>query len=422
MSLISLIPTWMRSRRPRAAGATGQSPGLPATDASGFDGPRRLLDRSEVQGADWRKGADEYPSRLSDESTTWLMQKPFDSNKGNPYTCKSLYSILNILQYLKLSPGSKIIEVGSGPGWLTEFLLELGYKVHAIEPSREMVQIAKERISRSEIKYGMSLSENAAFSLSTLEEIDDAEAASVHGHAVLFFESLHHLIDEDAGLKRAFDMLVDGGYLVVAGEGRWIPGDVELESALKKEMAEFGTLENPFSQEYLKHVLTKIGFSEIEFYHAVNGLFFRRDEKISIHEAARRQGAAIENNNTLIARKPEVHPHISQHAELTSSHIELLAKSAFSDGQLKLEIRLTNTGVTNWPSNPAVPGCVTIALLEDRPAHKEANRIRLPADLSPGGVAQMTCQFDVRNMVPPFKMTLVSEGCFWFNASESLSI
>ena len=37
------------------------------------------------------------------------------------------------------------------------------------------------------------------------------------------------------------------GYLVVAG-GRWIPGDVDSNLALKKEMAEFGTLENPFSQ------------------------------------------------------------------------------------------------------------------------------------------------------------------------------
>lgn len=423
MSVYSLIPSWMRLRRLSAAANSERRTGLPpAPDVAAFSGPRRLLDQTQIQVADWRKGADEYPNRLSEDSTKWLMRKPFDANKGNPYTCKSLYSILNILQYMRLTPGSKIIEVGSGPGWLTELLLELGYRVYAIEPSREMVQIAKERISRSEIKYDMALSENAIFATSTLEEIDDAQARGVHGHAVLFFESLHHLIDENVGLKRAFDMLEDGGYLVVAGEGRWIPGDMGLESALKKEMEEYGTLENPFDQAYLKHVLERTGFVDIAFYHAVNGLFFRKDEATSIHEAATRQGNAIENNNTLIARKSEVYPHISQHPEQTSCHIEILGKPAFSDGQLTLEIRLTNAGATNWPSNPAVSGCVTIALLEDRPAHKEANRISLPADLSPGRVVQMTCRFDVRNMVPPFKLTLVAEGCFWFNASESLSI
>lgn len=44
------------------------------------------------------------------------------------------------VESLKLPPGSRILEIGPGRGVLTAFLLEKGYKVHAIEPDHRFAE------------------------------------------------------------------------------------------------------------------------------------------------------------------------------------------------------------------------------------------------------------------------------------------
>ena len=60
---------------------------------------------------------------------------------------------MNLLRAMGVTPGGRVVEVGSGPGWVTEILLALGYEVDAVEPSEDMIAIAKERIAHARAHY-----------------------------------------------------------------------------------------------------------------------------------------------------------------------------------------------------------------------------------------------------------------------------
>ncbi len=63
-------------------------------------------------------------------------------------------------------------------------------------------------------------------------------------------------------------------------EGAWHPGNKALERQLVKEMDTYGTLENPFSIEYLDCLLKRYGFIDQVRYISVNG-FFTPNKRIS---------------------------------------------------------------------------------------------------------------------------------------------
>jgi SAM-dependent methyltransferase len=118
--------------------------------------------------------------------------------------------------------------------------------------------------------------------------------------AVLFHEALHHVVDERLTLSETLRVLKPGGVLGVC-EWAWSPGDADLESKLEEEMREFGTLESPFTREYLDHVLDATGFVDIRRYHAVNGLFPEEDGARTLESVT---DAHALSTNTLTARRP----------------------------------------------------------------------------------------------------------------------
>ena len=196
-----------------------------------------------------------------------------------------------------------MVEVGCGPGWLTEFLLGLGYRVVAIEPCRELVDITRERITRFEQKYDLTLKDRFQFIISTLEELTIDERQSIKASSVFFYETLHHMIDERKALRYVYEMLDDAGYLAIFGEGRWYPDNKEQENLMCEEMKRYGTLESPFTHDYLRFVLETTGFNDIKFYHAVNGLFSTDDENLTIGQAAVMQATSTQHLNTVVARR-----------------------------------------------------------------------------------------------------------------------
>jgi SAM-dependent methyltransferase len=54
-----------------------------------------------------------------------------------------MYAILNTVQAMRLLPSALVMDVGSGPGWVTQILVGLGYRVVALDPSRVMNDLAR---------------------------------------------------------------------------------------------------------------------------------------------------------------------------------------------------------------------------------------------------------------------------------------
>jgi SAM-dependent methyltransferase len=388
----------------------------PRSEIVPFEGQTRYVPDPRSRFAALRAAAEEYPNAVSaDGGLPWMRRKPYDPTIGHPNFFNCMYAAINAIQAMRLSPNALVVEVGAGPGWMTQILIGLGYHVVAIEPSPVMNELAQERVAGFAAVTGIP-ADGATFLTATLEEADLARYDGL-ANAVMFHEALHHVIDEREVIRKVFSLLQPGGCLAVCGEGRWNPGDRDLERQLDDEMKRYGTLESPFTQAYLRYLLDEAGFVEISFYHSVNGLFTEGQEHKSIRDVA---NPSLQAANTVLARRPAGDiPRLNGLADRTSAQITLL--HARRDGDyFAVQVRLRNTGETYWPAyEPPLTGGVTLALTQDSvtvPPPEAANRAPLPSLLLPGEELTFDWRFDIRGLdLGACRLRLVAEDEFWFS-------
>ncbi len=229
------------------------------------------------------KAAKTYLDQVGGTDGGWLFRKPYDDQEGHREFFTLTYNVLNLLQVMRPPPRGRVLEVGSGGGWLTEILMGLGYTVYALEPSEAMIAAARERLAGFIRHHRLRDAPPVHFLCESLEECSLSDGG-VDG--IIFHEALHHVVDEERGLAQCFRVLAPDGVLGVTGESAWTPGDRVLEEACEAEMARYGTLENPYTSEYLEYLLIKHGFEEVTRYHGVNGFFPERMGAVPLGQAA----------------------------------------------------------------------------------------------------------------------------------------
>lgn len=395
---------WLgKFRRPREDGGAD----LPA--------PRRYLSDGAKAGDDYLRAAQEYVARKSPGDRLWLYRKPYDVSPENAGFYQEMYQVLNLLKAMDITPGGRVLEVGSGPGWVTEILMLLDFEVDAIEPSSDMIEIAKERIESAIAHHRCQNVPRISFHRTTLEE---CELPSDGFDAAVFHESLHHVVDELAGLRQVHRMLRPGGVVGVS-EWAWKPGDKDLEALLDEEMRQYGTLENPYSQDYLEQILTDQGFVEITRYHGINGLFPVSLGKQTIKQSAEAPATAT---NNLTAKKPwRGGPTSRDHRYRTTAEIEVIDSTPDATGsRVSVRLRIRNSGETAWLKS-GDRGVVRVALRAGQPGTQsflEATpRHDLPSEVAPGDTAEVTLDF-VLPETPggdDWRVDLVNEQFFWFS-------
>lgn len=247
----------------------------------------------------YRQAAEAYTAALVPPEAAGLKQKPFDWRAGHPSFFELMYQMLNAIQALALPANARVVEVGSGSGWASGYLMGLGYKVRCVEPSAAMIAAARENLSQFAARHAFEmLLPNVEFECATFEE-----TATPDGWAdgLLFFESLHHLVDERRAAAHAMRVLAPGGRLAIAGEFNWRPGDAEQAAILTAEMDRFATLESPFTDRYLEEILAEAGFVDITRHHGVNGFVPVAREGASVAEVSAFPAARF---NNITARRP----------------------------------------------------------------------------------------------------------------------
>ena len=283
-----------------------------------FEGMTRFQGDSRSSYQQFLDGAVGYPHGLSDSEKLGFRQKPFDWNEGHPSFFNNSFQLLNGLAAMNLAPGSTILEIGSGAGWITEILACLNYKVHCIEPAEAMVEAASERLSEVLRARAMGgLLANVTFHCTTLERYS-ADGPLFDG--VLCFESFHHLIDEHEACREIFKVLKPGGVLCILGESNWIPGLREAEQFWEAEMDRFGTLESPYTHEYLHWLLLRYGFVDVTRNHCVNTLVpVDRENEPVLNFVGSLHARYL---NLFLARKPPVDtPHGHEEEAILSREI-----------------------------------------------------------------------------------------------------
>lgn len=256
---------------------TDKMSALPAAESREFPAEGRL---PKIEGIDYKRAALEYPSMLDAERSYYLRTKPFynlahkpakHSGYGmDPETHRHFGDFANMAVALALPAGAKILDVGCGSGWLSEYFARLGYEVTGIDISDDLIRMARERVEN--VPYNL----DHETSLSCRFQTHDIEVGPLPEKfdAVICYDSLHHLVDERAVFRHLAAMLDVGGLLFIL-EGHKPSAGSATETELRDVMQQYGTLESPFSSDYLGELISENGFAVVGDYVSVNGLFER---------------------------------------------------------------------------------------------------------------------------------------------------
>ena len=140
-----------------------------------------------------------YLRTLSPEEVRGLAHKPF----SEPAAARNLQEMAALFSLLPPRP-VRLLDLGCGPGWTSLFFARAGHQVVGVDICPDMIRMADEQRRRLGV-------DNAAFLVRDYEELNfDAEF-----DVVVFFDSLHHAVDEELALGRAYRALVPGGRLLV---------------------------------------------------------------------------------------------------------------------------------------------------------------------------------------------------------------
>lgn len=368
-------------------------------------------------GQDFDAGHRAYVENLRPGDELWLHRKPFFAPPSDELA-RCLHTFAHAQSTLGLGLRAQVLDVGCGPGWLSELLARSGYWVTGVDISADMIRIAEERIAELPTPLGEGISAPAAeFFAMRVREMpwtDRFEAA-------VLYDALHHFDDEVETLRVIQRTLVPGGRIYIE-EGVRPPRGSDAERALVEEMREYGTLESPFDPEYLVEVLDAAGFEEVTRYARVDELFEIGAER----EASSRIGRMMKypDLNTLVARKPG-----GSGGRAFAAEIAATGGWVDRDGARTIRLVVSNTGASYWPEVPAFPypeGTVTVGPYVEREA---GGRLELPRAVLPRPVSpDASTEVDVvvpKDAVGPgdvVRVDLVREGIAWFEDLGSRSV
>jgi SAM-dependent methyltransferase len=181
-----------------------------------------------------------YLRTLSPEEVRGLAHKPF----SEPAAARNLQEMAALFALLPPGP-VRLLDLGCGPGWTSLFFARAGHQVVGVDICPDMIRLADEQRRRLGVDH-------ATFLVRDYEELDfDAEF-----DVVVFFDSLHHAVDEELALGRAYRALGPGG-LCLTSE----PGEGHSTTTLAAEaVRRYGVTEKDMPPRKIRDLGRRLGF------------------------------------------------------------------------------------------------------------------------------------------------------------------
>jgi SAM-dependent methyltransferase len=208
----------------------------------------------------------------------FFVRKPFLSDRYL-IDMGQIYSLLP-------PPPATVIDLGCGPGWTSEFFAQRGYDVTGMDISADMIDIAKRYRRRGgTIEFMVGDYEFCSFA----KKYD----------AAIFYDSLHHALDETAALKCAYEALRDGGRLIICepgvGHGH---SETSVEAARK-----YGTTEKDMPPSKTMPILRALGFRNMKVIMRLSLLGDLLENKTAWRQLIALQSAAPMDHGVVVAEK-----------------------------------------------------------------------------------------------------------------------
>jgi SAM-dependent methyltransferase len=369
---------------------------------------RRKSGRLPSLGQDYDRAHREYVSLLGPEGEGWLRLKPFYAPPSYELA-RCLHTFSHIVERLQLPPRAQVLDVGCGPGWMSEYLARCGYWVTGVDISPDMVRIARERVVAIQGEIGSGLEAQAEFHAMHVRELPWRGRFD----AAILYDTMHHFDDEHETLRIIRSTLVPGGLLYIHEGARPEPGS-EGEKTLIEEMKTYGTLESPFDPDYLASVVEGAGFTQIQRLYEIDELIDLSDRENALDWLSRR--TARPDTNTLVAQNPA-----GSELEGFAARIEPHGEARKTPDEVSFTLIVTNSGRSFWPSASKFPypsGTVSVAPYvlagDDR---VELPRVPLPHGVPSGGAVQVEVRVAPSALAGKDEVSidLVREGISWFS-------
>lgn len=369
-----------------------------------------------------------YVKNLDSSGVEYLYTKPFRNNlHGKDFAawCNDIELSLNHLSIFvniahvihSLSPDN-IIEIGCGPGWLSEYLARLGFDVTGIDISEDFIEIAEKR--KRHIPYFEKL--KLRYIVADAHYMTNKEKYD----CVVLYSTLHHLDDPEMTLKNIYNLLTEKGFLIIY-EGQRPPKGSSRERKLIDEMMKSGWLERPFFKEELIKMLRSAGFENIEKLISPQVVFGLQSKSEIFSKSIIQRLSREDPTNFFIAFKniPDLtffnmNPnHLS--ASITPISLPELNKNIFNEKILSFRFRVNNKGRDSWSYRPSLlVGYVTFAALVSESGGRTVIDKRVPLNriVKPGEYIDVDITIDIANLkTGRYKLIfdLVCEHVAWFS-------
>jgi SAM-dependent methyltransferase len=192
-----------------------------------------------------KQGEVDYMKNIGDEGARAAFDKPFSH-----FTCSKNLVDLGIIMALLPPPPARLLDLGCGTGWTSAFFARRGYRVTGQDIAPDMIDYAERNRARYEaadLEFVVSDYESLAFA----EPFDCA----------VFYDSLHHAVDERAALRSVFRALRPGGILITHEPGA---GHSKSPDSIRA-MELYGVTEKDMAPAHIRDVCREIGFSQFRF-------------------------------------------------------------------------------------------------------------------------------------------------------------
>jgi 2-polyprenyl-3-methyl-5-hydroxy-6-metoxy-1,4-benzoquinol methylase/glycosyltransferase involved in cell wall biosynthesis len=390
----------------------------------------------KIEGIDYKRGAADYTRALNAELNYYLRTKPFcnlhkpikfSGDGMDPETSRHFYDFANMAVALRLRADAKILDVGCGPGWVSEYFARLGYDVTGVDISAELIQVARERLERLPYQVDQETPVRCRFLTHDIE----AEPLQEKFDAIICYDALHHFEDEKSVFRNLAAMLDIGSVLFIL-EGQKPEAGSALEIELRGFMEKYRTLESPFSEDYLRALIDENGFAIVGDYTSVNGLFERAmlggDDGDSLPLQTLDTGYHYLTCMKVAEGAPGKSVPDSRDPSVLRANI-ILRKSppevVTGGGQIKLPITIINVGDTLWLTGQFVRDGLVMPGVKIIDTHGdivvESHGPLLPRCVAPG--RSLTLDVLVTAPAKPgsyvLKLDLVDQRVCWFEERGS---
>lgn len=193
-----------------------------------------------------KEGEINYLKKIDKDHIHHAVKKPFSDADCGRYLME-----VGIIRHLLPQPPKKLLDLGCGTGWTSIFFAQCGYEVTGQDISPDMIEYANQNKQDANLK-------NIEFIVSDYESLTYSEVFD----CAVFFDSLHHAIDEDAALGAVFRALKPGGICITLEPGKGHgTADYALD-AVKK----FDVTEKDMDPDKIIRSARKAGFSSFQVY------------------------------------------------------------------------------------------------------------------------------------------------------------